>query len=42
DAHILNIVGKESIEFALKNKLIEKENILEISGIPFAQPYLNE
>lgn len=37
NAYILNIVGKECIEFALKHKLIEKQNIITIDGIPHAQ-----
>ena len=32
----LNIVGKESIKFALKKKLISKEDIKKIENIPFA------
>ena len=32
----LNIVGKNSIEFALKNKLICEENIVRIKKIPHA------
>ena len=35
----LNIVGKESISLALKNKIIEKENIIKIQKIPHAQVY---
>jgi hypothetical protein len=31
-----NIIGKESIELALKTDIIEKEGIKEIQGIPFA------
>ncbi|MEA3430447.1 MAG: DUF424 family protein [Nanoarchaeota archaeon] len=41
-ANILNIVGEKSIEFALKNNLITKENIMKIAGIPIAQPYLSD
>lgn len=37
DAHILNIVGEKSIEFALKNNLIKKEKILRIKDVPYAQ-----
>ena len=33
----LNIVGGESIQFALKNKIIEKSSIIIIQGIPNAQ-----
>ncbi len=32
----LNILGKESVEFAIKNKIIGKENILKIKNIPHA------
>lgn len=37
DACILNIVGKDSIEFALKHNLIDKEKIITIDNIPHAQ-----
>lgn len=33
----LNLVGKRSVNIALKLKLISKENILIIQGIPHAQ-----
>jgi hypothetical protein len=36
DNTLLNIVGKESIDFALKNKLIIKEGIIKIKNIPHA------
>ena len=36
EADSLNIVGKNSIRFALKNNLIEKENIIRIKKIPHA------
>jgi len=39
DANILNIVGDNSINFALKHNIIKKENIKHIKKIPFAQPY---
>ena len=35
-AYTINIVGKESIAFAVKNRMIEKENVKEIAGIPYA------
>ncbi len=34
---IFNILGKKSIDFALKNGIIEKENIIKIKDIPHAQ-----
>ena len=36
-AHILNLVGQKSVDFALKHKLIEKEHIITIADIPHAQ-----
>ena len=36
DANSLNIVGENSINFALKNKLIIKEDIVRIKKIPHA------
>ena len=35
-ASSINIVGKESIKFALDNKLIKKENIMKVNGVPYA------
>lgn len=32
----LNITGKESITFAIKNHIIKKESIIVIQGIPHA------
>lgn len=32
----INIVGKESIKFALDSKLIKKDNILKVNGVPYA------
>ena len=36
-AYIINAVGKESVAFCLKNKLVKKENILFVSGVPHCQ-----
>jgi uncharacterized protein len=36
DNTLLNIVGKESIDFALKNRLISKEGIIRIKNVPHA------
>lgn len=36
EAANINIVGKKSIEAALKAGVIEKENIIKIKGIPHA------
>tara|TARA_Y100000310_G_C20064389_1_gene526475 strand:- start:147 stop:434 length:288 start_codon:yes stop_codon:yes gene_type:complete len=33
---LLNIVGEESINFALKNNLIKKDGIIKIKNIPHA------
>ena len=35
----LNIVGKRAIKLAIKNDIIEKENIIKIKNIPHAQVY---
>ena len=37
NAYILNIVGESSIKFALEHKLIDKERIIFVSGVPHAQ-----
>ena len=39
DSLNLNIVGEKAIELALKNEIIEKENIVKIKNIPHAQVY---
>ncbi len=36
---ILNIVGKESIAFAIKHKFIHKEDVKTIQGVPHAQSF---
>ena len=33
---LLNIVGEESVNFALRNELIEKDGVKKIKGIPYA------
>lgn len=35
-ANAINIVGKKSIEVALKARVIEEDNIKKIDGIPYA------
>jgi hypothetical protein len=37
NATIVNAIGKDIINLMLKEKFIEKENILEIDGVPHAQ-----
>lgn len=37
DGDILNIVGEKSINFAIENNFVTKENIRRIQGIPHAQ-----
>jgi hypothetical protein len=37
NAYIINAVGKTCIDFLLKNRLIEKQNIITIAAIPHAQ-----
>lgn len=36
DANSINIVGEESIKFALKNKIVDEEGILKVNKIPYA------
>ena len=33
----LNIVGKKSVEIALSLKVIEKDSVIKIKGVPHAQ-----
>ena len=37
EATIANLVGSGVVDYALKKGYIEKENIMEVSGIPHAQ-----
>ena len=37
EAYILNIIGEKSVNFILKQGLIEKKNIIYIQKIPHAQ-----
>jgi len=37
DVYVINAVGKESITFLEKHKLIEKDHAITIAGIPHAQ-----
>lgn len=34
-----NIVGKESVEVAMEVSLIHKDNVMHISGVPYAHAY---
>lgn len=36
-AAMINLVGKKSVELGIKTGIIEKENIIEVKGIPHAQ-----
>ena len=36
-ANNLNLVGEQTIDFALKEQIIDQDNIRTIKGIPFAQ-----
>lgn len=35
--YMVNAVGKDSVGFLLKKKMIEKDNIQEVGGVPYAQ-----
>ncbi len=39
-AHIINLVGKRSIDLAIKSKIITKMNVKKIKNIPYAQSIL--
>lgn len=36
-AYIIQFTGEKSVVFGIKTKIIEKENIIKISGIPHAE-----
>ena len=36
-ARNINIAGKKAVNFALKNKIIDEDNIITIAGVPNAQ-----
>lgn len=35
--YVVNAVGKESVDLLIKKRLVKKENIGSVSGIPYAQ-----
>lgn len=39
-AHIINLVGKESVQFGIQNKIIDKNNIKTVKNIPHVQAIL--
>jgi len=39
EAENINIIGKKSVDFAIKNKFIKKNSIIKIKGIPHAHLY---
>lgn len=39
DAATVNIVGKESIRFAIENNIISEDRIIYIQGVPHAQTF---
>ena len=36
-AHILNIVGKKSVEFCKKEGYVSEGHVIEVAGVPHAQ-----
>jgi len=41
-ANSMNIVGKKSIKFCIKNNLIEESHILKVKTVPYAIVIFNE
>jgi len=41
-AYVVNLVGKESIEFVLKKGLIKKENVMTIANVQHAQALITD
>jgi len=39
EAENINILGKESVDFAIKNKIIRKDSVILIKDVPHAQVY---
>ena len=37
NSEALNIVGKKSVELAIKNNIVSKNQVITIQGIPYAQ-----
>jgi hypothetical protein len=37
DYYIINAVGKESVSFLIGKGFVDKENVMEIAGVPYAQ-----
>ena len=38
--YIINLVGEESVDFGIRNMLIEKKSIIVVKGVPHAQVML--
>lgn len=37
DAYIINAVGESSVSLLMEKKLVEKEKVMVVSGVPYAQ-----
>lgn len=37
DCYMVNVVGKEAVSFLVELEMVDKDNILTIAGIPYAQ-----
>lgn len=40
DADTINILGKESIQFAIENNIISEDRVIYIQGVPHAQTFM--
>lgn len=37
DVYVVNAVGEDSVGLLVGRKLVEKDNVLEVDGVPYAQ-----
>jgi hypothetical protein len=39
-AYIVNLVGKNSVDFAIKEGIVSEDNVIKVQGVPHAQAVL--
>ncbi|MBN1544246.1 DUF424 family protein [Candidatus Woesearchaeota archaeon] len=37
DSYVINAVGKKSVALLIRLKMVDKKNVLKVSGVPYAQ-----
>ena len=41
-SYVVNVVGKESVAMALKEGIIQQENVVKVKDVPYAQALIGE